>query len=102
MQESVSSKRIGCELVNYHMYDKRHWLTEQVDAQQATLAAQSERAHLTKLCYENTVAPYLEVLDAERACFTAAQAFVQARGTLLSGDVNLFAALGGGAPDKAL
>ena len=80
---------------------ERRWLTEQVVAQQATLAAQTERARLAWLRYRNGAAPYLEVLDAERDRFTAEQALVQVRRALLSSSVSLYAALGGGAGHKA-
>lgn len=75
---------------------ERRWLTEQVVAQQATLAAQTERTHLAGLRYQNGAAPYLEVLDAERDRFAAEQALVQVRRALFSSSVNLYAALGGG------
>jgi multidrug efflux system outer membrane protein len=75
---------------------ERRWLTEQVVAQRATLAAQTERAGLARLRYQNGAAPYLEVLDAERDRFAAEQALVQVRRSLLSSSVNLYAALGGG------
>ena len=78
-----------------------HWLAEQVVAQQATLAAQTERARLAGLRYQSGAAPYLEVLDAERDRFQAEQALVQARRVLLSSSVNLYAALGGGTAPKA-
>jgi outer membrane protein, multidrug efflux system len=77
----------------------RHWLSEQAAAQQATLAAQTERASLAGLRYQNGAAPYLEVLDAERDRFAAEQALVQVRRALLASSVNLYAALGGGAED---
>ena len=80
---------------------ERRWLTEQVSAQQATLAAQTERASLAGLRYQNGAAPYLEVLDAERDRFAAEQALVQVRRALLSSIVNLYAALGGGAVHTA-
>ncbi len=80
---------------------ERRWLTEQVVAQQATLAAQTERASLAGLRYQNGAAPYLEVLDAERDRFAAEQVLVQVRRALLSSSVNLYAALGGGAADAA-
>jgi len=76
---------------------ERRWLTEQLAAQQATLVAQTERARLAGLRYRNGAAPYLEVLDAERDRFLAELALVQVRRALLSGSVNLYAALGGGA-----
>jgi multidrug efflux system outer membrane protein len=80
---------------------ERRWLAEQVVAQQATLAAQTERARLAGLRYQSGAAPYLEVLDAERDRFQAEQALVQARRVLLSGSVNLYAALGGGTAPEA-
>ena len=75
----------------------RRWLAEQVGVQQASLAAQSERARLAGLRYSNGVSSYLEVLDAERDRFAAEQALVQSRRALLASGVNLYAALGGGA-----
>jgi multidrug efflux system outer membrane protein len=80
---------------------ERRWLTEQVFAQQTTLAAQTERASLAGLRYQNGAAPYLEVLDAERDRFAAEQALVQVRRALLSSMVNLYAALGGGVAHAA-
>jgi multidrug efflux system outer membrane protein len=74
---------------------ERRRLGEQLVAQQATLAAQTERARLAWLRYQNGAAPYLEVLDAERDRFVAEQALVQVRRALLSSSVNLYAALGG-------
>ena len=78
-----------------------YWLAEQVAAQQATLAAQKERARLAWLRYQNGAAPYLEVLDAERDRFVAEQVLVVARRALLSSSVNLYSALGGGTAHKA-
>lgn len=75
----------------------RHWLTEQVRLQQATLAAQTERARLATLRYDNGSAAYLEVLDAQRDLLSAQQQVVQARRALLSSRIALYAALGGGA-----
>lgn len=80
---------------------ERRWLTEQVAAQQATLAAQTERTRLAGLRYQNGAAPYLEVLDAERDRFVAEQELVQVRRALLSSSVNLYAALGGGTGHEA-
>jgi multidrug efflux system outer membrane protein len=74
----------------------RHWLAEQVRIAQATLAAQTERARLSQLRYDNGSAPYFEVLDAQRDLLTAEQQLVQTRRALLSSRVSLYAALGGG------
>ena len=79
----------------------RRWLAEQIAAQQATVAAQVERARLAGLRYQRGVAPFLEFLDAERDRFVAEQALVQARRSLLSSSVTLYAALGGGTAQKA-
>ncbi|AQR71294.1 RND transporter [Janthinobacterium sp. LM6] len=76
----------------------RRWLALQVDIGKTTLAAQSERARLAKLRYDNGAAPYLEVLDAQRDLLTVEQQLVQTRRALLSSQVSLYAALGGGVP----
>ncbi len=80
----------------------RQWLSEQVHVLQRALAAQSERARLAKLRYDNGASPYLEVLDAQRDLLNAEQQLVQIRRALLSSQVSLYAALGGGAQDAAL
>ena len=74
----------------------RQWLDEQVRIQQMALAAQTERARLAKLRYDNGAAAFLEVLDAQRDLLTAEQQLVQTRRALLSARVGLYAALGGG------
>jgi multidrug efflux system outer membrane protein len=75
----------------------RHWLAEQVAAEQATLTAQNGRLRLARLRYESGTATYLDVLDAERDRFQVEQVLVQTRRALLVSSVNLYAALGGGA-----
>lgn len=75
---------------------ERHWLTEQIQAQQATLKAQRERSRLAALRYQHGTTNYLEVLDAERSLFAVEQVLVIARRSYLSSGVMLFAALGGG------
>ncbi|PPU79419.1 RND transporter [Xanthomonas hortorum pv. hederae] len=75
----------------------RRWLGEQRDVQRVALAAATERARLAQLRYDNGSATYLEVLDAQRDLLAAEQQLVQARRALLSGQVALYAALGGGA-----
>ncbi len=74
----------------------RRWLTEQVRIQQNTLAAQTERARLATLRYDNGAAAFLEVLDAQRDLLSVEQQLVQTRSALLSSRVSLYAALGGG------
>ncbi len=79
----------------------RQWLAEQVRIQQSNLAAQSERARLAKLRYDNGAATFLEVLDAQRDLLSTEQQLVQARRALLSARVALYAALGGGTQTPA-
>lgn len=79
----------------------RQWLAEQVRIQRDTLDAQSDRARLAKLRYDSGAATYLEVLDAQRDLLSAQQQLVQVRRALLSSQVSLYAALGGGAADPA-
>lgn len=74
----------------------RRWLGRQVAAEQQALAAQSERARLATLRYQAGAAPYLEVLDAQRDLLNTEQQLVQTRRALLSSQVYLYAALGGG------
>ena len=76
-------------------------LAEQVRIQQGSLAAQTERARLAKLRYDNGAAAFLEVLDAQRDLLAAEQQLVQTRRVLLSARVGLYAALGGGAQQLA-
>ena len=77
------------------------WLAEQVRIQQDNLAAQSERARLAKLRYDNGAAAFLEVLDAQRDLLATEQQLVQTRRALLSARVGLYAALGGGSQQIA-
>ncbi len=74
----------------------RRWLTEQRDLQRTALDTARERARLAQLRYDNGSATYLEVLDAQRELLTAEQQLIQARSALLSNQVSLYAALGGG------
>ncbi|MDO9596936.1 MAG: efflux transporter outer membrane subunit [Azoarcus sp.] len=77
----------------------RHWLGEQLRFQRAALDAQSERARLAQLRYDNGAVRYLEVLDAQRDLLVAEQALVQTRRALLSSRIGLYAALGGGSQE---
>ncbi|NLX18359.1 MAG: efflux transporter outer membrane subunit [Desulfobulbus sp.] len=74
-----------------------HWLRQQLDVQLTGREAQTERARLAQLRYDNGSATYLEVLDAERNLLDAEQQVVQTRRAMLSNQVALFSALGGGA-----
>ena len=75
----------------------RATLDAQVAAQQALLKAETERARLADLRFEQGVAGQLDVLDAQRSLFTARQADIQTRAAWLQNRVALFKALGGGA-----
>lgn len=79
----------------------RRGFTEQVSIARRALATQRERARLSQLRYNNGAAAYLDVLDAQRDLLAAEQQLVQTRRALLSSQVNLYAALGGGAADFA-
>lgn len=74
----------------------RRYLAEQIVAQQRAVDAQSALTRLARLRYQNGVAQFLEVLDAERNLFSAQQALIQLRGAQLGSLVTLYAALGGG------
>jgi len=74
----------------------RRWLTEQWAIAEAALAAQTERARLSQLRFDNGVAAFLDVLDAQRNLLQAQQQVVQSRRALLSNHVAFYAALGGG------
>lgn len=71
-------------------------LAQQVEVQQRALAAQRERARLSRLSYDNGATSFLEVLDAERSLISAEQQLVQTRRAFLSSRIALYAALGGG------
>jgi multidrug efflux system outer membrane protein len=74
---------------------RRH-LADQIAAQELAVAAQRRLAETARLRYDNGIAIYLEVLDAERNLFSAEQALVQLRGASLRNQVALYVALGGG------
>lgn len=74
----------------------RQWLDRQLSLGRDALATQAERARLSQLRYDNGAAAFLEVLDAQRDLLVAEQQVVQLRRALLSSQVGLYAALGGG------
>jgi multidrug efflux system outer membrane protein len=74
----------------------RATLGEQLRAQQAQADAEAARFNLSDLRYRNGVASYLDLLDAQRALFTARQAVVQTRLLQLQNQVTLYKTLGGG------
>jgi NodT family efflux transporter outer membrane factor (OMF) lipoprotein len=69
---------------------------DQVAAQARVVEAEAVRFRLARLRYENGVASYLDLLDAQRSLFIAQQALVQARLARLQNQVQLYRSLGGG------
>jgi NodT family efflux transporter outer membrane factor (OMF) lipoprotein len=69
---------------------------EQLRAQAAVAEAEAVRYRLSDLRYQNGVASYLDLLDAQRSLFAARQALVQTRLQQLQNQVLLYRALGGG------
>ena len=69
---------------------------EQIEAQEQAAAAQRRLAETAMLRYDNGIAIYLEVLDAERNLFSAEQQLIRLRATELQNGVSLYTALGGG------
>ena len=74
----------------------QRWLGQQLGLAQAALDVQTERARLSQLRYDSGATSYLDVLDAQRDLLTAQQQRVQVRRALLSSQVALYSALGGG------
>ncbi len=74
----------------------RATLNDEADAQQAVQKSQSERLALAQARYQNGIANYLEVLDAERELFTAEQQLLQTKLLNLTNAIDLYRALGGG------
>lgn len=79
----------------------RDTLIEQQLAQARVVEAERSRLDLAKLRYENGIASYLDLLDAQRSLFTASQSLIQTRLQLLQNQVLLFRSLGGGWRDRA-
>ena len=73
----------------------REQLAKQLTALEAAEKAQTERLRLADARYQAGIANYLEVLDAQREAYSAQQATIQVRRTLLSTAANLYKALGG-------
>jgi NodT family efflux transporter outer membrane factor (OMF) lipoprotein len=69
---------------------------EQLQAQRNVVEAESVRFRLSELRYNNGVASYLDLLDAQRSLFVARQALVQTKLQQLQNQVLLYRALGGG------
>jgi multidrug efflux system outer membrane protein len=69
---------------------------DRLTSQQREVAAQRDRAELATLRYQNGVANFLEVLDAQRELFAAEQQVLLTRREQLTNAVDLYVALGGG------
>lgn len=74
----------------------RRRFAEQIEAQTRAVDAQRRLARTARLRYNNGIAIYLEVLDAERNLFSAEQQLLTLRSSALQNDVTLYVALGGG------
>lgn len=74
----------------------RALLDQQIDAQRTTQEAQADRLRLAELRYQNGVASFIEVLDAQRELFAAEQSLVQAQLLRLTNAIDLYRSLGGG------
>lgn len=74
----------------------RATLGEQLSAQQAQAQAEANRFKLADLRYQNGVANYLEVLDAQRALFATQQALAQTQLAQWQNQVVIYKVLGGG------
>ena len=74
----------------------RATLVDQLRAQQAQANAEAVRFRLSDLRYQNGIASYLDLLDAQRSLFSARQAVVQTRLAQLQSQVTLYKTLGGG------
>lgn len=71
-------------------------LTEQLVAQDRTVAAERSRLELSLLRYQSGVSSYSDVLDAQRSLFNAELVLAQLRAARLSAIAQLYRALGGG------
>lgn len=78
----------------------RRRFREQIAAQVDAVAAQTRLAETARLRYDNGIALYLEVLDAERNLFASEQQLLQLRSAELQNAVSLYIALGGGLVEK--
>jgi outer membrane protein, multidrug efflux system len=75
--------------------------SEQLRAQRAVAAAESDRFKLSQLLYSNGTASYLDLLDAQRSLFTAQQQAIEANLARLQNQVTLYRVLGGGWSEPA-
>ncbi len=74
----------------------RAQLGEQLQAQEAGVAAQNQRLRIVDARYRAGVSSHLELLDAQREQFAAQQSALAVRRQLLSASASFYKALGGG------
>jgi outer membrane protein, multidrug efflux system len=79
---------------------RRTWV-DQTQAQAAQAEAESQRLRLSTLRYDSGVASQLDLLDAQRAWFSAQQALIAAQLSRQQAQITLYKALGGGALNPA-
>lgn len=79
----------------------RATLADQLGSQQRQADAEAVRFKLADLRYQNGIASYLDLLDAQRSLFSARQAVVQTRLAQLQSQVTLYKTLGGGWKEPA-
>jgi multidrug efflux system outer membrane protein len=82
------------EEVSNSLVSRRRYI-EQLEAQARTVETQRRLARTARHRYDNGIAIYLEVLDAERNLFSASQQLIQLRTVQLQNSVSLYIALGG-------
>ena len=75
---------------------RRTWV-DQTQAQAAQAEAEAQRLRLSTLRYDTGVASQLDLLDAQRAWFSAQQALISAQLSRQQAQISLYKALGGGA-----
>lgn len=78
----------------------RSQLTEQLQAQEANVTAQSRRLVIVEARYKAGVASHLELLDAQREHFAAQQSALAVRRQLLATSAGFYKALGGSVSGK--
>ena len=79
----------------------RSTFDQQLGAQEGLVRAEGERLGLAQLRYNNGVASYLDLLDAQRELFSAQQNLIQVRLARLTNLVDLYKSLGGGWLEQA-
>ena len=78
----------------------RDQLGEQLQAQEANVAAQSQRLKIVDARYKAGVSSHLELLDAQRELFAAQQSALAVRRQLLSAVASFYKALGGSTTEE--